>query len=152
MTRFVLVGLAVVLAVPACGGSAETAFTQSTETDPSASFAEAAEGPHRYSATHENLGVCEGAAEDGEETIELVFGPDGLTFTNLTYEWTQEYGQVTTNEYYRLHTDQSGIEWHMYVTLTADGLILYSETTDPESGGQADSPAPCYRYTYTRLD
>jgi hypothetical protein len=118
-------------------------------TDP---IAEAAGGPHRYLVTRENLGVCEGAADDGEETIELVFGPGGLTFTNLTYEWTHEYRQVATNEYYRLDTDQDGAEWHEYVTLTADGLVLYSETTDPESGGQAGSPAPCYRYTYTHLD
>jgi len=79
--RIVLVGLAVVLVASACGGSGETASTESTAAEPSASFAEAVAGPHRYFVTHENLSLCTGAAEDGEESLEITFRPGSLTLT-----------------------------------------------------------------------
>lgn len=147
-----IAGLLLTLALlPACGGSGASS-TPTTDAGDAAAFAQAVEGAHRYFATHENLGTCEGAADDGEETLEITFRDGGLSLRNLDYDWTQEYDKTGTNEYYRLTVTSEGHEWHQTLTLTADGFIMYSETNDPKQVGEVDSPQPCFRYSYALLD
>jgi len=135
----------------ACGGDDGGGTTQATGADDPAAFAQAAEGPHRYSVAHENLGSCTGAPEDGEWSFDITLQPDGLTLAAID-SWTMQFEEVAANEYYRLEVGDDGYEWHKTLTLTADGFVLYSETNDPTQVGEVDGPQPCLRYTYTRLD
>jgi hypothetical protein len=109
-------------------------------------------GTHRYAVTHENLGSCTGAAEDGEETLEIVATADRLTLTNLDFDWSKDFDAIATGAYERTETTSEYGDWHQTLTLSAEGFVMQSDTNDPTQFGEGADLQPCLRYTYRLLD
>jgi hypothetical protein len=143
--RGALATVVLIAAATACGGDG-TGDGGGTDAP------DALAGTHRYDVTHENLGSCTGAAEDGEETLDITFTADGLTLTNLDFDWSKDFDTTSTGTYERTETTSEGSDWHQILTLSAEGFVMMSETNDPVQVGEGAGLQPCLRYTYRLLD